>query len=260
MNWEGTSILSIERKIANIKINNYYFMKESPEFEPTGYLNGYSHSSIPIGTLKRLETLQIDLTKDEEKLLMEVHKKTRRQIMNKGGLELGYVINETPTNQDLKKFRVFYNCFAKNKKTHICNSFHIKPMKLLRDKKALVFTYMQDKHQEILCYRIYITDGIVVMNMYSASHYRMIDSPVRKRLLSRANRLLIWKSIIWFKEKGHKLYDMGGLTSDENIRKFKLGFGGEIVSVYSGYEAHSLFGKLILKIRRLKLSFVGKAQ
>lgn len=233
-------------------------MKEESEYESTGNLNGYSHSFIPIGTLRRLETLQIDLTKDEKKLLMEVHKKTRREIINKGGEELEYVISETPTNQDLKKFQVFYNIFAKNKKTHICNSFHIKTMKLLRDKKALVFTYMQDKHQDILCYRIYITDGIVVMNMYSASHYRLMDSTVRKRMLSRANRLLIWKSIMWFKERGHKLYDMGGLTCDENIRKFKLGFGGEIVSVYSGYEAHSYAGKIILKIRHSIFSLAGK--
>ena len=45
------------------------------------------------------------------------------------------------------------------------------------------------------------------------------------------------------------------LADDENIRRFKLGFGGEIVSVYSGYEANSIIGALVLKIRNWKMAF-----
>ncbi|WP_381480410.1 hypothetical protein [Sporosarcina contaminans] len=46
---------------------------------------------------------------------------------------------------------------------------------------------------------------------------------------------------------------MGGLTDDENIRRFKLGFGGDIVPVYSGYEAQSLYGSILLKARNVKV-------
>ncbi|WP_318616817.1 hypothetical protein [Sporosarcina sp. YIM B06819] len=220
-------------------------------------MKGFSHSFIPRGTLEGLETIHIDLAKDENVLLMEMHKSTRKQVRNAKEKEFEQFVIETPTDQDFKEFQYFYNRFAKNKHAHTCSSFHIKTMKLLREKNAIMLTYMQDKQKNILCYRIYITDGDVVMNLYSASHYRMSEDKEKKRMISQANRLLIWNSILWFKEKGYKLYDMGGLTSDDNIRLFKLGFGGKIVPVYSGYEAHSFWGQLIIKVRNLKMTIVG---
>lgn len=255
---EAASILVIERKLFHIKINNYYFVKEGVEFEPTVHVKGFSHSFIPRRTLGDLETIHIDLTKDENVLLMEVHKSTRKQIRSAEEQGLQWFVIETPTNQNFKDFQTFYNRFARNKQAHTCSSFHMKTMKLLRNKNAITLTYMQDQQQDILCYRMYITDGDIVMNLYSASHYRMIESKEKKRMISQANRLLIWNSILLFKERGHKLYDMGGLTSDENIRLFKLGFGGKIVPVYSGYEAHSFWGRFIIKIRNLKMTVVGK--
>lgn len=253
-----TVILAIERKIFHIKIKNYYFVKESLGPESKVHVKGFSHSFIPLRTSRCLETIQIDLTRDESELLMDMHKSTRKEIRSAEQQELERVIIEKPTDQDLKRFQVFYNNFAKNRQTHTCNSFHITTLKLLRDKNAIMLAYMCDKQQDILCYRIYITDGDVVMSLYSASHYRMIEEGDRKRIISQANRLLLWKSMLWFKERGHQIYDMGGITSDENIRNFKLGFGGEIVPVYSGYEAHSFIGKLIVKIRSLKFAVMGE--
>lgn len=49
------------------------------------------------------------------------------------------------------------------------------------------------------------------------------------------------------------MYDMGGLTTNENISSFKIEFGGEITEVYSGYEATSILGKLVLFGRTIKL-------
>ena len=34
-----------------------------------------------------------------------------------------------------------------------------------------------------------------------------------------------------------------------------LGFGGEIVPVYSGYEANSIIGAFVLKLRNWKMAF-----
>lgn len=178
---EAASILVIERKLFHFKIHNYYFVKERGASKPAAHVKGFSHSFIPRETLGALETVHIDLTKDENMLFMEMHKSTRKHIRN--AIEQGFqqVVIETPTDQDFKKFQAFYNRFAKNKHAHTCGSFHIKTMKLLRDKNAIMLTYIQDQQQNILCYRIYITDGDVAMNLYSASHYRMIEGKEQKR-------------------------------------------------------------------------------
>ncbi|WP_252503970.1 hypothetical protein [Sporosarcina sp. Marseille-Q4943] len=250
-------MIAIERKFMNIKIKTFYLANEDiQKGDVQAQLIGYTHSFIPKSSLRSFETIQIDLLKDESELLMEMHKTTRRQI--RGALERGFthVVIENPTDQELLDFQVFYNRFARNKRTHTFNSYHMQTMKLLREQNALMLTYMQDKDKNILCYRIYMTDGIVALNLYSASHFRIVDNQELKRILSQANRLLIWKSILWYKDKGQMLYDMGGLTDDENIRRFKLGFGGKIALAYTGYESQSMIGKIILRVRDLKLKLL----
>ena len=73
---------------------------------------------------------------------------------------------------------MFYNRFARNKKTHTCDSFHMKTMKLLREKNALLLTYITKiKRRMFSATRVYIVDGEFAMNLYSASQFRMVDSP-----------------------------------------------------------------------------------
>jgi len=247
-------LITIERKILNVKIKTHFFAKEDPQKEKKVSLTGYSHSFNPKGSSSSYETLQIDLLKDEHELLMELNKTTRRQVKRAEERGLERVVIENPTDEDLLVFQVFYNDFAKDKKTYPCSSYHMKTMKLLRDKNALLITYIKDS-KDILCYRIYILDGKFAMNLYSASHFRMADSQELKKVSGQANRLLTWKSILWFKNNGYVLYDFGGLTNDENIRRFKFGFGGGIVPVYFGYKANSYVGSIIIKIRDLKISF-----
>ncbi|QUW23291.1 hypothetical protein JSQ81_07080 [Sporosarcina sp. Marseille-Q4063] len=247
-------MITIERKILNVKIQNVYFANGEFENDSTAQVKAFSHSFVPKKNLRTLETLQFDLTKDDNELLMAMQKTTRRQIRRAEEQELDHIIIENPTDHDLVEFQNFYNQFAKNKKTHTCNSFHMKTMKLLREKNALLLTYIKSEDQ-VFCYRVYILDGTLAMNLYSASHFRMADSPELKRLLGQANRYLVWLCILFLKEKGYKLYDMGGLSYDENIRRFKLGFGGEIVPVYWGYEANSIIGALVLQIRNWKMAW-----
>ena len=253
-------MITIERKIMNVKIQNHYFFRENFEFNPNVHVKAFSHSFVPRKSLRMLETLQVNLTKDEDELLKEMHKTTRRQIRRASEQELEHVVIENPSNEDLVKFQNFYNRFANNKNTHACNSFHMETMRLLEKQNALILTYIRNEKKEIICYRVYIIDENVAMNLYSVSHFRMADSPGLKKFLSHANRYLVWKCILLFKDKGYKLYDMGGLTNDENIRNFKLGFGGEIVSVYSGYEANSFIGSIVLKMRSWKMALATARQ
>ena len=130
----------------------------------------------------------------------------------------------------------------------------MKTLQLLRDQNALIVTKILDNQNEIFGYRIYLTDRIRSLNFYSVSHFRKNDVPEIKRLYSLASRYLLWKNILWFKQNGHAIYDLGSLTNDENIRQFKIGFGGEVVKAYSGYASNNRIGKFVLWIRKVKMN------
>lgn len=127
-------------------------------------------------------------------------------------------------------------------------------MRLLVDQNALIITKLLNESEVVQCYRVYISDGDIAFSLYSASHFRLSNKTEEKRKLSEGSRYLLWRNILYFKEHNHLTYDMGGLTTNENIWKFKMEFGGEVISVYSGYEANSMIGKLVLWLRSVKMT------
>lgn len=159
---------------------------------------------------------------------------------------------ERPTLADIKEFQRFYNEFAKYTKTHKCGAFHVQTMGILLETNNLIITKILNRN-EILGYQIYITDGETVFSLYSATHYRLKNKANDKRMLSRASRYLLWQNILYFKDRKTLVFDLGGLTTNENISSFKKEFGGQLTEVYSGYEANSILGKLVLFGRTIKL-------
>ncbi|MBK3494251.1 hypothetical protein JFL43_05145 [Viridibacillus sp. YIM B01967] len=211
------------------------------------------NSLVPKKRLQQFETLHINLTKSEEELFQQLHRTNRKQINKAASHPFHIEVLEKPSTADIRAFQKFYNEFATFANTYACNVFHVNTMKMLKDKNSLIITKLMNEVNEILCYRVYITDGEIAASLYSASHFRMKENAEEKRLISVANRYLIWINILYFKERNHMIYDMGGLTTNQNIRKFKLEFGGEIAHVYSGYEANSKMGQFILWLRAKKM-------
>ena len=234
-------------------MNTYYFLKELNLNENISDIQGFSHSIIPKKPLKRIETVHINLTKSEEELHQQLHRSNKKQIKKASTKLLTIEVIDKPRYEDIRTFQKFYNQFAKNKNTYPCNYFHVHTMNMLIAKHALVITRILNEESEILCYRVYITDGETAFSLYSASFFNHKEKSEKKRLLSEANRYLLWQNILYFKKHNHKIYDMGGLTDNENIRKFKMEFGGEITDVYSGYEAKSKVGQFVLWLRSKKM-------
>ncbi|MGE6488908.1 hypothetical protein ACQKE5_11480 [Paenisporosarcina sp. NPDC076898] len=255
-----TYILSLLRTSWYIKIAQIYYATQLHEENLSSSIVSYSNALIPIPNLSEQKTYQINLNLPEEILFGNLRKSNRSQIKQAAAKSFTHIIQTDPTNQDLLLFQKFYNHFAKNKHTHRCNAFHLKTLQLLRDQHALVLTKILGEKEETLCYRIYLTDRIRALTLYSASHYRRNNAPDIKRLYSLASRYLLWKNILWFKKNGHAIYDLGSLTTDENIRQFKMGFGGEIVKAYSGYVPKNRMGKFILWIRKVKMNSRWKHQ
>ncbi|MFD1205214.1 hypothetical protein ACFQ38_08865 [Sporosarcina contaminans] len=251
-------MISIQRKLLCVRICNQYFVQNVVPKKNKDTLTGFSHANVHIEGTEPLQTVYIDLLKSEETLLMEIEKENRRQIRKAEKQQMQYIVLENPTASELKKFQRFYNRHAKLKNTYRCGFYHIETMKKLAEKGHLVFTYMADQScKMIYCYRVYVTDGEMAMTLYSASNTFLKTLPKTKRQLSEANRFLIWKNMIRFKMKGVKVLDMGGLTDEPSIRKFKTGFGGVAVTVYSGYTANTIIGKLTLILRN---QLLGKSR
>lgn len=247
-------MISIYRHLFFIKLGNRYFNIKKSLTENGCLVTGFSHSLVQIADLQPGKTVHIDLRKSEEALFAEIEKENRRQIRKADRQQMQFVVLEQPNITELKKFQRFYNSHAKLKHTFRCSSYNLQTLKKLADNGALTITYMTDfDFNTIYAYRVYVTDGEMVMTLYSASNTNLAMTPVMKRRLSEANRNLMWKNILRFKEKGVKIFDMGGLTDEPYIQKFKMGFGGNVVTVYSGYTASSQIGKVIIKLRECAL-------
>lgn len=249
---EGAIIILVKRKLLNLTLVNCYFLKTGETQFPPAHLIGFSHAYRPVNQLIKQITLLIDLTKSAEQLLKDLHRTTRKQIRQAAKYDFQIEVIEQPTLANIREFQNFYNDFAKYTNTYKCGAFHIKTMELLMECNNLIITRI-GKGREILGYQVYITDGETAFSLYSASHFRLKKEAIDKRMLSIANRYLLWQNILYFKDKKNSIYDMGGLTANENIRNFKMEFGGDVTEVYSGYETTSLLGKLVLLGRTIKL-------
>ncbi|MBT2639681.1 hypothetical protein [Bacillus sp. ISL-39] len=246
-------MIIISRKYWGINVVNIYFPSNDQLLGAVQGIVGITQASKPLDGLNPLETLQIDLNKTEAELFADMKKSTKQQIKQAMKIShLVYNIASNPSDREIFEFRSFYNKFAAVKNTYRCRKFNLKTLQLLRDKNSLIISRIIDgEMQETLCYRVYVYEHNRVTPLYSVSHHLSADDPQRKRLLSLAHRYLKWKDMLWLKGAGCQLYDNGGLTNDPNIRKYKIEFGGTIITEYSGYTAGNLLGKTILALRKL---------
>ena len=88
----------------NCKSKNYIIIilqRRISSYDSDVHVKAFSHSFVPRESLRTLETLQINLKKEENELLMDMHKTTRRQIRRAEEQRLEHIVLENPTDQDL---------------------------------------------------------------------------------------------------------------------------------------------------------------
>ena len=97
-------------------------------------------------------------------------------------------------------------------------------------------------------YHSYVCDDKHCRLTFTCSEFRAASTKEEKQVFARANELLHWKDITYFKGRGLFSYDWGGLTSPEEpngIDKFKLSFGCKPVEYYNIVYPVTLKGRLV---------------
>ncbi len=101
-----------------------------------------------------------------------------------------------------------------------------------------------------IVFHSYIYDGEITILWHSCSNYR--SEKELASVIARANKRLHWEDWLFFKRRGCKTYDWGGVfafESDNGIDKFKECFGGVPHDYYHTVPmSNSVIGMLGLKV------------
>jgi hypothetical protein len=201
---------------------------------------------------EEFHTLFTDLTPEPEEISNRFEKTTKYQINR--ALDRDNISTKTlDPKTDKQQFYDFYNQFALSK--------NLSPIPVIETNALIendLFTIRTADHDgEPIVYHAYVTTRKRARLMYSASLFRNLDDNAYRSLVGRANRLLHWDDIKYFKQEGYLIYDWGGISTDADdtekqaINKFKEAFGGEAVKEYKSLVPVSWKGWTYLLLKKI---------
>ena len=249
-------VIAFKRR--GITIGEAYFVDEAPaDVERVDLLRVVGAFSPAGEGSRQLHTLVVDLSPDEDAIFEQMSKDTRskiRRAMQKDPLQVGAATE--PAAAEVDAFADFYDRFAAAQS--VSGAFRPR-LHALAERGNLVLTTVSDEDGQALVRHAYVAARGRGFMLYSGSVLDQSGDSGARNLIGRANRYLHWHDIRLFKERGFDLYDFGGLDVDERtpktagIARFKRGFGGRVLPVWSLTKARSLKGAAAQRI----LSFRG---
>lgn len=241
-------MLQIRRKLFAIPINQVYFqeLKYESRYEPE--IIYYSHVLKPSRKLQGQKTLHVDLSQKGAAFYKLSSKVI--DVLDDSQVENWTISRvEQPTDKEIEEFLQIYNLNARHKNARRLNNFDLQTLQLLRDQGGLVMTKIENKQKEAICYRIYVVGEGMVMAIYNDEQEFSNDSMKQK-----ANYLLCWGNMKHFGKRGYRIYDFGDFKDLTLLEELKANFGGQLVTVFSGYISKSFFSQMLLQVnlKRLK--------
>ncbi|MCD6239311.1 MAG: GNAT family N-acetyltransferase [Thermotogae bacterium] len=242
-------MLEIERKIYIFKTKQIWFA-DYP-FNVNGYDSVSFHAcknKVDIKGFIREEftTLIIDLTQDLDVIWKNMSKSSCRYAINRAQRD-GVKIK---LNQNYEEFYEIVHSFRKAK------GLPAHPEKIDFMKKYGIL-FVAEFDGEIIGGNLYIADKNNIRWLTGASK-RLGVNREKATLIGNANRLILWETIKYAKEKGIREFDMGGYytggdTNDPRytINIFKKSFGGVLTTNYI-YRKETKLYKFAKKIYQLK--------
>lgn len=196
-------------------------------------------------------TKLMDLTRPAEAIFADFGDSTQKEIKKLMKEPVIFAVEN-----DAAAFQRFHDDFAQAKGMAALDG------KILRSYwPHVVVTKIVANHEDLVMHS-YVVDPAAsrVTQWHSVSQFRGAEDNVKRRLISRANRLLHWRDIEHFKTMGFRIFDIGGYayqTTDESLQRineFKDSFGGELV------EESSYASAAITLLRRVKSAFKPRAE
>lgn len=243
--WKGMRILEIHYS-KNIADNS--------NFKNVDIIKTYQVGKNIKNKLHEFYTLQIDLTKTEDEIFKNFRSNTRNEIRkNIKNDEITCSYNDCLSDSDIHDFAHNLEKFMAGKNYYVDCNFLISQIKNFRKNTLLT---RATKEGTILTEHLYFFDDERA-RYKSGISYRLEESiGIGYKTIGRSNRRLHWFDIQEFKNRGIKIYDLGGIsrnTNDKgllNINRFKEGFSKNEIMEYEGNIPVSFKGKLALFIKK----------
>jgi lipid II:glycine glycyltransferase (peptidoglycan interpeptide bridge formation enzyme) len=213
-------------------------------------------------SFEELWTLLIDLEKAEDELFFHIRKNTRYEIKrarNKDAIESATLLKKGEKNEEkLKQYIDFFNAFAESKHRSLIDfsdleQFYNSGTLCLRFARASAHAPAPAGNDPLSMHAYVVSDGAARLYQ-SSSLFRVSEDSEYKNLVGRANRLLHWEDMLYFKKEGVRWYDFGGwyggAATTQSYREqllidqFKESFGAEKKREYSFIEPASFWGKI----------------
>jgi lipid II:glycine glycyltransferase (peptidoglycan interpeptide bridge formation enzyme) len=218
-------------------------------------------------SFEELWTLLIDLEKTEDELFSHIRKNTRYEInraRNKDNIESAALLKKGEKDEEkLKQYIDFFNAFAESKhRSHIDFS----DLEQFYNSGTLCARFARSIHSasaggDPLTMHAYVISDSTARLHQSSSLFRNSEDSEYKNLIGRANRLLHWEDMLYFKKEGVRWYDFGGwyggAPTSQNYREqllidqFKESFGAEKKREYSFIEPASFWGKIAISVHSM---------
>lgn len=199
-------------------------------------------------------SLAIDLSQSAESLLQGLNSGTKYEVRRAEGKDQVLCVHEpTVDEQVCLQFQKFYDEFALSKGLALSSIREL----LARARAGALCVSRAVYAGRTVVWHVYAATTKQVTLQYSASHFRQLDDNDTRAAIGRANRLLHWKDMLYFKGMDFEVYDFGGLYVGEEdqarlkINRFKEGFGGLRVEKVDAALALTLRGWAYLRLRQL---------
>jgi lipid II:glycine glycyltransferase (peptidoglycan interpeptide bridge formation enzyme) len=185
-----------------------------------------------IKSVQPSQTLLLDLTLKQDKLLAEMHQKTRYNIRL---AERKGVIVERVENPE-EAIEYFWSLMsATAQRDHFNSHSRDYYYQILKNKAAGACLWVAKHEGEILAANIVMSFGDTVTYTHGAS------SNQKRNLM--APHLLQWEQIKWAQANKYKLYDFWGIAADDDpqnpwagFTRFKKGFGGIVKELPGSFD------------------------
>jgi lipid II:glycine glycyltransferase (peptidoglycan interpeptide bridge formation enzyme) len=248
------------RKKNGIKIAEIWFNHQECPIEKNDILRyKFVTEKRNACSFENLYTILLDLTADENELFAQINRTSKYQInraKNKDMIHCStFFYNNETDEKKILQYVHFFNTFADSKGRSNINIYDIEQFYTTGTFCVRCAT-LEDKSKYLTMHAYVISDGTARLHQ-SSSLFRSSEDTEYRNMIARANRLLHWDDILYFKNMGLKWYDFGGWyggqTNKEqlSINQFKESFGGEKKQEYSYIVPVSFRGKQAVVFRRI---------